>query len=64
MSPRSMRRANATSWSAVSRSTRPIERRYSRKESSEGSTVRSISGFFGAAAPSGPGGGGSTTPAA
>ena len=33
---------------AVSRSTRPIERRYSRSESSDGSTVRSISGFFGA----------------
>ena len=54
MSPRSMRRASATSWSAVSRSTRPIERRYSRSESSDGSTVRSISGFFGAEAPSGP----------
>ena len=59
-----MRRASATSWSAVNRSTRPIERRYSRSESSDGSTVRSISGFFGCAAPSGPAGGPSTGPAA
>ena len=48
MSPRSMRLASVTSCSAVSSSTRPIERRYSRSESRLGSTVRSISGFFGA----------------
>ena len=50
MSPRSMRLASETSCSAVSSGTLPIERRYSRSESSDGSTVRSISGFFGAAA--------------
>ena len=49
MSPRSMRLASATSCSAVSSWTRPIERRYRRSESSDGSTVRSISGFFGVA---------------
>jgi hypothetical protein len=46
MSPRSIRRASSTSCSAVNRFTRPIDRRYSRSESSEGSTVRSISTFF------------------
>ena len=50
MSPRSMRFASETSCSAVSSGTRPIERRYSRSESRLGSTVRSISGFFGATA--------------
>jgi len=43
MSPRSIRRASTTSCSAVNRFTRPIDRRYSRNESSDGSTVRSIS---------------------
>ena len=47
MSPRSMRLASAISRSAVSSGTRPIERRYSRSESSDGSTVRSSSGFLG-----------------
>ena len=46
MSPRSIRRASNTSCSAVSSDTRPIERRYSRSESSDGSTVRSISTFL------------------
>ena len=41
-----MRRASTTSCSAVSRWTRPIERRYSRSESRLGSTVRSISTFL------------------
>ena len=48
MSPRSMRLARETSSSAVSSGTRPMERRYRRSESSDGSTVRSIAGFFGA----------------
>ena len=43
-----MRFASETSSSAVSSSTRPIDRRYSRSESSDGSTVRSSSVFFGA----------------
>ena len=47
-SPRSMRFASATSRSAVSSSTLPIERRYRRSESRLGSTVRSISGLRGA----------------
>ena len=46
MSPRSILFARSTSWSAVSRSTKPIERRYSRSESKLGSTVRSSSCFF------------------
>ena len=51
MSPRSMRFASETSCSAVSSSTRPISRRYSRSESRLGSTVRSMP----AALSSGPG---------
>ena len=47
MSPRSMRLASVTSCSAVSSGTRPIERRYRRSESSDGSTVRSSSGLRG-----------------
>ncbi len=46
MSPFSIRFASSISWSAVSSSTRPIERRYSRSESRLGSTVRSSSGFL------------------
>ena len=46
MSPFSIRFASSISWSAVSSSTRPIERRYRRSESRLGSTVRSSSGFF------------------
>src|ERR1700729_641036 len=52
MSPRSMRRASATSCSAVSRLTRPMARRYSRSESSDGSTVRSTSTFLRVSPPS------------
>jgi hypothetical protein len=48
MSPRSMRFASTTSSPAVSSSTLPIERRYRRSESSEGSTVRSSSSLRGA----------------